>query len=92
MRVDPASHLVVGARYVPSPNHDDRPADTPLSLVVVHNISLPPKEFGGTYIEQLFTNQLNPNDHPYFAKIADQKVSSHILILRSGELSSVCII
>ena len=52
MRVDPASHLVVGVRYVPSPNFDDRPAGISLSLVVVHNISLPPNEFGGPYIEQ----------------------------------------
>lgn len=86
MRVDPASHMVVGAKYVPSPNFDERPEGVPVSLVVVHNISLPPNEFGGPYIEQLFTNQLNPNEHPYFAEIADQKVSAHVLIRRDGEL------
>ena len=86
MRVDPASHLVIGIRYVPSPNFDERPANTPLSLIVIHNISLPPNEFGGTYIQQLFTNQLNPNDHPYFSKIAGKKVSAHVLIRRDGEL------
>ncbi len=86
MRVDPVSHLIVGVRYVPSPNFDERPAGTQLSLIVVHNISLPPNEFGGTYIEQLFTNQLDPNDHPYFAKIADKKVSAHILIRRNGSM------
>ena len=86
MRVDPASHTMVGVRYIPSPNFDERPAGIPISLILLHNISLPPKEFGGVYIDQLFMNQLNPNEHPYFAEIADQKVSSHILIRRSGEL------
>ncbi len=86
MRVDPASHTVVGVRYVPSPNFDERPDGTLLSLVVVHNISLPPNEFGGLYIEQLFTNQLDPNEHPYFEEIKDHKVSAHILIRRDGEV------
>ena len=86
MRVDPASHMVAGVRFVPSPNFDERPDDTQPSLIVIHNISLPPNEFGGPFIEQLFTNRLNPNDHPYFAKIADKKVSTHVLIRRDGEL------
>ncbi len=86
MRVDPASHLVVGVHYMPSPNCDERPDNCFPTLLVIHNISLPPNEFGGTYIEQLFTNQLDPNDHPYFAKIADKKVSAHILISRDGEM------
>jgi AmpD protein len=86
MRIDPASHLVVGVRYVPSPNFDERPEGTSLSLLVVHNISLPPNEFGGPYIEQLFTNQLDPSAHPYFEEIKDHKVSAHILIRRDGEV------
>jgi len=86
MRIDPASHLVVGLRYAPSPNYDNRPTDKPLSLIVVHNISLPPNEFGGPYIEQLFTNQLDPSEHPYFEEIKDHKVSAHILIRRNGEV------
>ena len=86
MRVDPASHIVVGVRYVPSPNFDDRPVGIPLSLVVIHNISLPPNGFGGPYIEQLFTNQLDPSVHPYFEEIKDQKVSAHILIRRDGTI------
>jgi len=86
MRIDPASHLVVGVRYAPSPNFDERPVNTPLSLVVVHNISLPPNEFSGPYIEQLFTNQLDPSAHPYFEEIKDHKVSAHILIRRDGEV------
>ena len=86
MRVDPASHRVVGVRFVPSPNFDERPEGMPITLIVMHNISLPPNEFGGTYVEQLFTNQLNPNEHSYFAEIADKKVSAHVLIRRNGEL------
>jgi len=86
MRIDPASHLVVGVQFVPSPHFDERPVDMPLSLIVIHNISLPPNEFGGPYIEQLFTNRLDPKAHPYFEKIADQKVSAHILIRRDGRM------
>ena len=86
MRVDPASHMIVGVRFVPSPNFDQRPVGVPTSLIVIHNISLPPGEFGGPYIQQLFTNQLDPNEHPYFKTIADQKVSAHVLIRRGGEL------
>lgn len=88
MRIDPASHTVVGVRYAPSPNFDQRPVGvgTRLSLIVVHNISLPPKEFGGPFIEQFFTNQLDPKAHPYFSEIAEQKVSAHILIRRDGQV------
>ena len=86
MRVDPASYLVVGVRFVPSPNFDERPEGVPVSLVVVHNISLPPNEFGGPFIEQFFTNHLDSKAHPYFSEIADQKVSAHILIRRDGEV------
>lgn len=73
------------ARRCPSPNVNQRP-DTPVSLIVVHNISLPPRQFGGPYIEQLFTNSLNPADHPYFADIAHLQVSAHLLIRRDGEV------
>ncbi len=86
MRIDPASHLIVGVRYVPSPNYDERPEGAACSLIVVHNISLPPNEFGGPFIEQFFTNQLDPKAHPYFSGITDQKVSAHILIRRDGEI------
>ncbi len=73
------------ARRCPSPNFNARP-QVPISLIVVHNISLPPKQFGGAYIEQLFCNQLNPNEHPYFAEIAHLQVSAHLLIRRTGEV------
>jgi AmpD protein len=55
-------------------------------LLVVHNISLPPGEFGNGCVEQFFTNQLNPDAHPYFATIASMRVSSHLFITRAGEL------
>jgi len=80
------SGILAGATQIPSNNYDLRPAGKNIRLIVVHNISLPPGEFGGAYINQLFTNQLNPNDHPYFADIYQLKVSSHLLIRRDGEV------
>jgi AmpD protein len=86
VHIDAANHLVEGVRYVPSTNMDERPENTLLSLIVIHNISLPPNEFGGPHIEQFFTNHLDPKAHPYFSAIAEQKVSAHILIRRDGEV------
>jgi len=74
------------AIHVPSPNCDERPAGAEVSLLVVHGISLPPGEFGGPWIDQLFTNQLECGAHPYFQEIADLHVSSHLLIRRDGEV------
>ena len=74
------------ARHVASPNCDQRPSDEQPSLVVVHAISLPPGEFGGSGILELFNNQLNPAAHPYYATIAGLRVSAHFLIRRDGEL------
>jgi len=67
-----------------SPNVDARPDESDISLLVIHNISLPPGQFGGGHVNELFTNQLNPNAHPYFDQIADLKVSAHVLIDREG--------
>lgn len=72
--------------FIPSPNCDERPADTEIDLLVIHGISLPPGEFGGDAINALFTNQLDPKAHPAFHSIADLKVSAHILIRRDGEV------
>lgn len=58
----------------------------PVSLVVIHGISLPPGEFGGPWIDALFTNTLNPDLHPYFAEIAGLTVSAHLLVRRDGEV------
>ncbi len=72
-------------RHLASPNCDERPAGVVPSLIIVHGISLPPGEYGGPYIDQLFTNTLDPRSHPYFAEIQGLKVSSHVLIRRNGE-------
>jgi len=78
---------LTGARRIESPNCDDRPQDAgPVDLLVIHAISLPPGEFCGDAIERLFTNQLDPRGHPYFAGIAGLRVSAHFLIRRDGEL------
>lgn len=73
-------------KQVDSPNCDDRPEDTSICLIVIHGISLPPEQFGGDYIENLFCNQLDSNQHPYFNEIAGLKVSAHLLIKRDGEV------
>lgn len=72
------------ARQVASPNADQRPDDE-VSLLLIHAISLPPGQFQGTAVEALFTNQLDPGAHPYFAAIAHLRVSAHLLIRRDGE-------
>ena len=77
---------LIGARQVPSPNYNQRPEHTEIQLVVVHNISLPPSQFGGGYIEQFFQNQLDWSKHPYFQSIEGMQVSPHLLILRTGEV------
>lgn len=71
-------------RQVPSPNFNARPEAAELSLLVIHNISLPPEQYGGGYIEQFFCNQLDSTLHPYFQTICDLQVSSHLLIDRGG--------
>lgn len=77
------------ARRAPSPNCNDRPHDETgkVDLLVIHNISLPPGEFGGGYIDQLFQNCLNPTEHPYFEGIAHLNVSAHLLIDRQGQVT-----
>ncbi|CAH6888637.1 1,6-anhydro-N-acetylmuramoyl-L-alanine amidase [Vibrio chagasii] len=74
------------ARHVPSPYFDTRPSVGDISLLVVHNISLPPGQFGGPYIEQFFTGQLDPAEHPFFKVIHQMGVSAHCLIRRDGEV------
>jgi len=76
-----------GIRQVASANCDARPAGVLPELIVVHGISLPPGEFGGPWIDRLFTNTLPPEQHPYFAEIAAQRVSSHLSIRRDGTLT-----
>lgn len=87
MRLDKRTGLIAPVHYVPSPNFDLRPTGTDIDLLVIHNISLPPGEFGGSYIDDFFQNKLNIQAHPYFNEIRDLKVSSHCLIRRTGELT-----
>ena len=87
LHVDLQTGLMHGAKQVASPNCDARPFTVEAELIVVHGISLPPGEFGGPWIERLFTNTLPLDVHPYFAEIGDLKVSSHLVIARDGDLT-----
>lgn len=84
MRIDATGNRLLDARQVPSPNCDERPDGDDISLIVIHGISLPPGEYGGSWIDDLFTNRLDPDAHPYFPGIAHLRVSSHVLIRRDG--------
>lgn len=77
---------IEGVRRVPSPHVNQRPNDEAPSLLVIHNISLPPGEFGGPWIDALFTGQLDAGAHPYFTGICRLQVSAHCLIRRDGEI------
>jgi len=77
---------LASARHCPSPNHGPRPVGACIDLIVLHSISLPPGVYGGPEIEQLFTNRLDWDAHPYFNEIRGLQVSSHFLIRRTGEL------
>jgi N-acetyl-anhydromuramoyl-L-alanine amidase len=85
LRIDAAGRCDA-ASWVPSPNFDERPDGARVELVVIHNISLPPGEFDGPWIDALFQNCLDPNAHPYFRDIAALEVSAHFLIRRDGEV------
>jgi N-acetyl-anhydromuramoyl-L-alanine amidase len=84
--IDLEAGVLRRARFIASPNFDERPHGTPIDLLVVHGISLPPAEYGGPWIEHLFMNTLPPEQHPYFATVAALKVSTHLLIRRAGEI------
>lgn len=79
-------HRLLEARECVSPNFNQRPPGCEVDLLVLHNISLPPGVYASGCVEQLFLNCLDPAAHPYFAQIADLKVSSHLLIERSGQV------
>lgn len=74
------------ADYIASPNCDERPDNIKAKLLIIHNISLPPNEFNGPYITQLFTNTLQASTHPFFEEIVHLRVSSHLLIRRNGDI------
>ena len=85
--LDKNGQWLLEARRVLSPNCDDRPAGCDIDAIIIHGISLPPNKYGGPYIDQLFTNTLDPNEHPYFAEINHLRVSSHLMIDRQGFVS-----
>ena len=87
LTLDPKSGWIEQAIHCPSPNFDNYPDDAVISLLVIHNISLPPGEFGGGNIENFFCNRLNANKHPFFCEIKDLTVSAHLLIDRQGALT-----
>lgn len=84
-RIDGEGYLR-NARFIPSPNFDERPEGCGVSLLVIHNISLPPDDFGGEGVIDLFTNVLDPEAHPYYRRLRGLKVSTHFFIRRSGEI------
>jgi AmpD protein len=86
MRCHAKTGLLAGVRQVLSPHCDERPEGAAPELIVVHGISLPPGEYGGPYIEQLFCGGLDPRGHPYFATLAGLRVSAHLLVRRDGAI------
>jgi AmpD protein len=86
LKLDKQTGLLQDISYHPSPNYDERPDCDDISGIVIHNISLPPGEFGGGWIDALFLNQLDPKAHPYFEHIYQLRVSAHLLIRRTGEI------
>ena len=87
MKID-RSGFLQGVRFIASPNCDDRPPEVEfdIPLLVIHNISLPPRSYGGSGVIDFFTNQLDIWQHPYYEMIADLKVSAHFFIRREGEV------
>ncbi|SFP36080.1 AmpD protein [Nitrosomonas cryotolerans] len=83
MKIDTSGYLDEACLIV-SPNFDERPEGCDISLLVIHNISLPPNEFGGQGVIELFTNQINPDTHPYYQSLCDLRVSAHFFIRRNG--------
>jgi len=85
LRID-AAGVAAGVRQVPSPNADARPPGSEVTLLVVHNISLPPGVFGGEDVLRLFTNTLDWGSHPAYAPLRALRVSAHFFVRRTGEL------
>lgn len=80
------NHLLDQAEFLESPNSSERTKGIKPSLIVIHNISLPPNNFGGDYIVDFFLNKLDSSEHPFFEEIKDLKVSSHLFIDRTGKV------
>lgn len=84
LQVERSTGLLAGTMQVFSPHFDARPDGIEADLIVIHGISLPPGEFGGPWIDRLFTGSLPPHVHPYFGDVAGRRVSAHVLIRRNG--------
>jgi AmpD protein len=87
LKVETATGLLIGVRQVISPHCDARPAEMLPELIIVHGISLPPNEFGGPWIDRLFTGTLAWDAHPYFRQIEGLRASAHVVIRRDGQLT-----
>ena len=79
-------HILEGIKFLKSPNFNERPLDTKISLLVIHAISLPPRKYNTNHIEEFFTNKLDFSSNDYYHNIKNLRVSAHILIKRSGEI------
>ena len=86
LQIDVGPGLLIGTPYIPSPNQDPRPPGASLDLVVIHGISLPPGDYGGTWVEAFFTNDLPSDHHPFFQSIAGLRVSAHAYLRRDGRI------
>jgi AmpD protein len=86
LKIEPATGLMAGVRQVLSPHFDGRPAGVLPELIIVHGISLPPGEFGGPWIDHLFTGGLPPDAHPSFRDVSRLRVSAHVVIRRDGTI------
>ena len=80
------NHIFKNIKFLQSPNFNERPKNSIISLIVIHSISLPPNVYGNEYVEDFFMNKLKISDHDYFDEIKDLKVSSHLYIKRTGEI------
>jgi len=90
LTIDPSGRWLLGARRAISPNSDARPPEATVDTLVIHGISLPPGEFGGGHVEDLFCNRLDPAAHPSFAELADLRVTAHLLMRRDGKIVQFC--
>lgn len=86
MLLDPVTGWCAGVRHCPSAHCNERPQGE-ISLLVLHNISLPPGQFGTGKVQEFFTSGLNASEHAYFAGIVDMRVSAHFFIERDGQIS-----
>lgn len=86
MNIKLENHRLNHVKFIASPNFDERKDEQDISLIVIHGISLPPNQFGGQGVEQLFCNQLDPNENAYYQQISQLKVSAHLYIKRTGEV------